>query len=95
MTNRVPREHAAPGSVYWMEASKRRQALTWLEREDLTPGERETLERFARVYRTGTELSPAERRALLVAFDRVARRLRGRVGPPSGSGRGGSAGTAT
>ena len=94
MTDRFSREHAAAGSVYWMEASKRRQALMWLEREDLTPGERESLQRFARVYRTGTELSPVERRALLAAFDAVARRLRGGAGPRSGSGRGGSAGTA-
>jgi hypothetical protein len=70
-------EHAATGSVYWMESSKRRQALEWLDRGDLTPEERAELATFARDYRTGTELTPGERRALLVAFDRIARRLRG------------------
>jgi hypothetical protein len=73
---RVPLEHAATGSVYWMESSKRRQALEWLDRDDLTPEERAALETFAREYRTGTWLTPGERRALLAAFDRIARRLR-------------------
>jgi hypothetical protein len=59
-----------------MESSKRRQALEWLAREDLTPLERETLETFASDYRTATGLAPAERRSLLAAFDRIARRLR-------------------
>ena len=87
MKGRVPPEHAAAGSVYWMEASKRRQALVWLARQDLTPAEREALERFARDYRTGTGLTPTERRALLAAFDRIARRLGGPSGLRPGSDR--------
>ena len=69
-------EHAAADSVYWMQSSKRRQALEWLARQDLTAQERTELEAFARDYRTGTKLRPTERRSLLAAFDRVARRLR-------------------
>jgi hypothetical protein len=65
-----------------MEASKRRQALAWLARPDLTPAERDALEKFARDYRTGTDVAPAERRSLLAAFDRIGRRLRGRGESP-------------
>ena len=75
--NHISREHAATDSVYWMESSKRRQALAWLARDDLTPGERNALERFVSDYRTGSELTPSTRRSLLAAFDRIARRLRG------------------
>ncbi len=71
-----PSEHAAADSVYWMQSSKRRQALEWLARADLTGAERADLEAFARDYRTGRHLASGERRALLAAFDRVARRLR-------------------
>lgn len=73
MRNR--REHAELGSVYWMESSRRRQALAWLERADLDSAERSLLERFVERYRTGTGLAPGERRALLAAFDRLERRL--------------------
>lgn len=70
-----PREQVSHDSVYWMESSKRRQALEWLAREDLAPDERAGLETFVKRYRTGVGLPASERRALLAAFDRVAGRL--------------------
>ena len=70
------REQAEVGSVYWMEASKRRQALEWLKRSDLSAEERRTLERFAANYRTGVGLGRDERRWLLETFARLGRRLR-------------------
>jgi hypothetical protein len=73
---RPRREHAELDSVYWMEASKRRQALEWLKRGDLTGEERSFLETFAARFRTGPALTPGERRSLLTEYDRLARRLR-------------------
>ena len=75
-------EHASLDSVYWMEASKRRQALEWLRRSDLTVAERGVLTRFVDRWRTGTHLDAAERRRLLTEFERVGRRLRASGTPP-------------
>jgi hypothetical protein len=75
-------EHAEAGSVYWMEASKRRQALEWLKRADLAAGERDELAAFVRGYRTDPLLARDDRRRLLSAFDRIHRRLRS-CGPSS------------
>ncbi|MFN2431970.1 MAG: hypothetical protein ABR599_03990 [Gemmatimonadota bacterium] len=72
----LSREPARLGSVYWMEASKRRQALEWLARDDLTAEERRELEVFAARWRTGTDLDGLERRRLLGVFERLERRLR-------------------
>ncbi len=79
---RTPREEAPAGGVYWMESSRRRQAVEWLGRPDLSPGERSLLQEFVRVYRTGTGIEAAERRRLLAGFDRLSRRLRG-LEPPT------------
>ncbi len=66
---------SAPGRVYWMESSKRSQALAWLARDDLEAGERLGLDDFVRRYRTGVALGGAERRKLRILYDRLARRL--------------------
>lgn len=75
MSVRSPREQAPLGSVYWMDSSKRRQALEWLERADLSPEERRTLETFAARYPADPHLTPQERRSLLAAYARLAGRL--------------------
>jgi putative peptidoglycan lipid II flippase len=58
-----------------MDASRRRQALAWLERGDLTAEERAALEAFVRDWRTDPGVSAGERRRLAAAYDRVERRL--------------------
>jgi hypothetical protein len=91
---RPRREPAEPGSVYWMEASKRRQALQWLERGDLTHEERGFLETFVERYRTAPGLSPHERRSLMRQYFSLARRLASASrGTGSAAGAGGSSAT--
>jgi hypothetical protein len=82
---RPRREPAEPGSVYWMEASKRRQALQWLERRDLTSEERDFLETFVERYRTAPGLSAHERRSLMRQYFSLARRLASASRPTGGA----------
>jgi putative peptidoglycan lipid II flippase len=67
-----------------MDASRRRQALAWLERDDLTDEERAALEAFVRDWRTAPGLTGTERRRLQDAYERIERRLGRGAAPPAG-----------